>query len=71
MSDSQRRRTVKSVKLVPETHARLKRHCREGETLSGCVDRALDALEREDELPDAVTETLREPDAESNTTADE
>jgi len=54
------RATTKPVKLTPEIHARLKAHAREGETLSGAVGRALDALEREAALPDAVTAALRE-----------
>jgi hypothetical protein len=58
MSDDDRRPAT-NVRLVNPTHARLKAHTREGETLSGTVDRALDALERESELPDAVTEVLR------------
>lgn len=66
MTDEQRQ-TVKRVRLTEPTHARLKDHCREGETLSGAVDRALDALEREVILYDALsrpddfeTENLRD-----------
>lgn len=49
-----------NVRLNDATHARLSEHCRDGETLSGCVDRALDALEREGRLPDAVAQVIRE-----------
>lgn len=55
---SESRNTTKSVKLTESTHTRLSEHCREGETLSGAIDRALDALEREEALPEAVTEAL-------------
>lgn len=42
------------------THQRMKAHQRADETLAGVIERGLDALEREDRLPDAVTEVLRE-----------
>lgn len=54
------RRTTKTVKLTESAHSRLKENVREGETLSGAIERSLDALEREEDLPDAVTEVLRE-----------
>jgi hypothetical protein len=60
MGESTGRNTTKNLKLVPAAHSRLKDHLRDGETMSGVIGRALDALEREDELPDAVTEVLRE-----------
>jgi hypothetical protein len=47
-----------TVRLRGQTHERLKAHCRDGETLTGVVARALDALEREQELPDAVADAL-------------
>jgi len=52
------RGTSMNVKLTGDAHTRLKAHCREGETLSGCVERALDALDRETALPDAITDEL-------------
>jgi len=52
-----------NMRLAESTHARLQNHQRHGETLSGAVDRALDALEREAALPDAVSEVLRDGDA--------
>ena len=57
--DEDHRRDHTNVRLVAPTHSRLKDHNREGETLSGTVGRALDALEREADLPDAVAEVLR------------
>lgn len=57
---SQKRRTTKSVKLVESTHGRLKEHKREGETLSGAIDRALDALESDDVDPETVREAARD-----------
>jgi hypothetical protein len=55
---SENRIATTNVRLADGTHDRLKDHCREGETLSAAVDRALDALEREDALPDAVTTVM-------------
>jgi hypothetical protein len=49
-----------NVRIHNPTHQRLKDHNRESETLAGTIDRALDALEREGDLPDAVAEVLRE-----------
>lgn len=74
---AEQRRTTKSVKLTEPTHGRLSDHCREGETLSGAIDRAIDALEREDsrepsdvsldtsELVDELSEELAGDDLES------
>lgn len=56
------RREATNVRLVDPVHARLKEHNREGETLSGTVGRALDALDREADLPDAVTAAMGEDD---------
>jgi hypothetical protein len=56
---SANRPDVVNVRLDEATHERLSDHCRERESLSATVDRALDALERERELPDAVGEVLR------------
>lgn len=60
--EARQRQTTKSVKLTPETHGRLKEHCREGETLSGCVDRALDALDEDTRnvVKDAAREGAKE-----------
>jgi len=55
---SETRDTTKQVRLTESTHARLKTHLRDGETLSG-------ALEREAELPTAVTEALRNAEGEA------
>lgn len=52
------RREHTTVRLTDPTHDRLKAHNREGETLSGTVGRALDALAREQELPAAVRDAL-------------
>lgn len=52
-------KTHTMVRLRNPTHGRLSEHSREGETLSGTVGRALDALERDQELPEAVSEVLR------------
>jgi transposase len=49
-----------NVQLDGATHARVTEHTRPGDTLSATIDRALDALEREAALPDAVTAALRE-----------
>jgi hypothetical protein len=62
MGDEHRREST-TVRLVDPTHDRLKDHNREGETLSGTVGRALDALEREAELPEAVTDAMGADDA--------
>lgn len=57
MGDEHRRETT-TVRLVDPTHDRLKSHNREGETLSGTVGRALDALEERDELAENVAENI-------------
>lgn len=54
------RETKKHVKITERCHSRLSEHKRSGETLSGAIERGLDALEREGELPAAVTEVLRD-----------
>ena len=51
-----------NVRVHNPTHERLSSHNRDSETLAGTIDRALDALEREECLPQAVRETLREQD---------
>jgi len=58
MSDTTHADDTTSTRLRDETHSRVKAHCRDGETLSGCIGRALDALEREEQLPDAVREVM-------------
>jgi len=45
-------------RLHKPAHNRLTFHNRDSETLAGTIERALDALEREQELPDAVREAL-------------
>lgn len=47
MTDDRQRLTVKQVRLTERCHARLHEHSRPGETLSGTIERAIDALERE------------------------
>lgn len=59
-SDTTQRRAATNVRLVDPTHQRLKAHNREGETLSGTVGRALDALEREQALPEEISRALRD-----------
>lgn len=56
--ESRTAKTHTMVRLRNPTHSRLSNHSREGETLSGTVGRALDALEREQALPEAVTEAM-------------
>jgi len=46
--------------MTPSALSRIQSHQREGETLSAAIERMADALDREEELPDAVTEALRE-----------
>lgn len=41
--------TKKDVKTTERCHSRIKDHKREGETMSGCIERAFDALDREQE----------------------
>jgi len=57
--DGTGRNATKTIKLTERTKARLDAHNRDSETLGGTIDRALDALEREGELPDAVRARLR------------
>jgi hypothetical protein len=52
--------THTNVRVHNPTHERLSQHNRESETLAGTIDRALDALEREQELPDAIREALHD-----------
>lgn len=47
---SDKRREATMTRIVQPTHDRLKAHTREGETLSGCLARALDALEMHEQL---------------------
>jgi len=54
------RRPCVTTRLTASTHERLTGATREGETLSGTANRALDALAREQALPAPVRETLRE-----------
>lgn len=58
MSNQERSGTM--TRIADDTHARIHEHNRDGETLSGTIGRALDALEREDRLPDAVEEVLQD-----------
>lgn len=62
MADDNRRPHT-TTRIVDPTHDRLKAHNREGETLSGTIGRALDALEREQALPDVVSEALDDAEA--------
>lgn len=48
------REGITNYRVQNGTHARVAEHNRDGETLAATVDRALDALERNDDLPDAV-----------------
>ena len=57
---SNQRQTSKSRRMTPSALSRIQSHQREGETLSAAIERMADALDREEELPDAVTEALRE-----------
>ncbi len=59
MSDDNRKPHT-STRINKPTHNRIKDHNRESETLSATIDRAIDALEREERLPDAVSEVLRD-----------
>lgn len=54
------RSTSKAVKITERCHSRVKEHARDGERLTDVIERALDALDREEDLPDAVTEVLRD-----------
>jgi len=58
MADNRRPHT--NTRINNPTHDRLKEHNRDSETLSATIDRALDALERETNLPDAVSEVLQD-----------
>jgi hypothetical protein len=51
---NQQRRANTATRINDPTHARIKEHNRDSETLSATIDRALDALEREDALPACV-----------------
>ena len=53
------RNTSESRRLTPSALGRVHDHQREGETLSATIERMADALDREEALPEAVTETLR------------
>jgi len=55
---SKGRTATNNVRLTDRCHDRVSEQCRDGERLSDTIERALDALEREDQLPDAVTEAL-------------
>lgn len=46
------------MRIAESAHGRLKGHVRDGETMSGAIHRALDALELIDDLPDAVAREL-------------
>ena len=50
--------THTNFRVPNETHGRIKDHNRDSETLAATIDRALDALEREATLPDAVKEAM-------------
>lgn len=54
-----KRKPHTNTRINQPTHERIKDHNRDSETLSATIDRAMDALEREDKLPEAVTEVLR------------
>lgn len=49
-----------TFRMSKAVHERLYAHQRQGETLSGAVGRALDALEREQERRDALAEMVDE-----------
>jgi hypothetical protein len=68
MSDDDRN-TTKNLRVTEAVHGRLKAHTREGETLSGTINRALDALDREAELPRVVTEALADADSDTRSEA--
>ncbi|AGC34595.1 hypothetical protein HSTV1_51 [Haloarcula sinaiiensis tailed virus 1] len=51
---NQQRRANTATRINDPTHSRIKEHNRDSETLSATIDRALDALEREDALPECV-----------------
>ena len=57
------RNTSESRRLTPSALSRIHDHQREGETLSATIERMADALDREDALPAAVRETVREGEA--------
>jgi hypothetical protein len=54
--------THTQFRIRNETHSRITTHQREAETLGATVERALDALEREQDLPAAVRQALRADD---------
>jgi len=59
------RATQKNIRVSGTTHRRIKSNCRDDECLGGTIARALDALERESELPTVVTEALRNAEGEA------
>lgn len=63
MTDTDGRRTTKSVKLTPKTKQRLDAHNRDEEMIGGTIERALDALEREAAMPEAVRDAMEDADA--------
>ena len=64
--------THTNFRVPNETHARIKDPNRASETLAATIDRALDALEREQALPDAVvTALMSERYADSDTGAED
>jgi hypothetical protein len=50
--------THTTVRVAATTHAHIKRHYRDSETIASVIDRGIDALEREAQLPDRVTDAL-------------
>jgi hypothetical protein len=52
-----------TIGLPGPTHDRIRGHQRDSETLAATVDRALDALDREAALPDAVVARLPDRDS--------
>lgn len=58
--DTDERREYVNFRLPVSTHGRLSAHNRDSEYLPATIDRALDALEREQELPAAVREAMRD-----------
>ena len=58
MSESEGRTTSVSRRMTESAYERIEAHRRDGETLSGCIERAFDALERHEELPAAIRNEL-------------
>lgn len=52
--------THTNFRIPNATHERVKAHQRDSETLGATIDRALDALEREAEYPEAVREAVKD-----------